>query len=68
MSDRKTENRKRYQTPLEKEVRKVAFTQDIDLSDATRIVFHSWAQKLRGREVRDAFEFVFGDVNEEIGS
>lgn len=50
----------RKQTPLEKEVRKVAFTMNIDLSDATRIVFHSWAQKLRGREVKDAFTFVFG--------
>lgn len=49
----------RYQTPLEKEIRKVAFTNNIDLSDATRVVFHAWASRMRGPEIGDAFDFVF---------
>lgn len=59
------QKRPRKQTPLEREIRKVAFVEDLNLSDATRVVFHNWAAKMRGVDIRDAFDYVFGSDEDD---
>lgn len=49
-------------TNLEREIRKVAFNNGISLSDATRVVFCDWGNKMRDKvNIKDAYDFVIGD-------